>query len=279
MESYCTKKCSECTEREELGCPGCKNGPGMYPGGCEIADCCREKELENCSTCTQNETCEKYFKKERVSFEIELEQFKKDMYKRISSTARFKFLTDHVNILFWLMIPQIIANPITCLIAGKFSAVLSIVGIILSVLTTAAYSIILLKMAPQEKGYGKSGKYKLAAMIAFILFLLSYIVDGLMLLIYMEIPCILCLYLSEYDEYNTHADVLMDLDFKLNRRWNIMCWVYSVCIFITNVLLIIARYFYSPLLSITIYYIRTCSVSSQNHKGNNAASDVLLSVV
>ncbi len=30
--SYCGKKCDDCLDKAEVGCPGCKSGPGKASG-------------------------------------------------------------------------------------------------------------------------------------------------------------------------------------------------------------------------------------------------------
>ncbi len=60
-ETYCGKSCLNCSEKEELNCPGCMNGPGMpIKGDCPIAICCREKGHSDCSTCGLKGECNKY---------------------------------------------------------------------------------------------------------------------------------------------------------------------------------------------------------------------------
>ena len=52
-QTYCSKHCENCAQKEALNCPGCKAGPGRpVMGQCEIARCAQEKGYEN---------CEKYF--------------------------------------------------------------------------------------------------------------------------------------------------------------------------------------------------------------------------
>ena len=49
-ESYCLKSCSDCGK-----CSGCRGG--AYAARCDIAKCCREKNHENCDSCTRGITC------------------------------------------------------------------------------------------------------------------------------------------------------------------------------------------------------------------------------
>lgn len=57
-ETYCGKSCAHCMLREELACPGCKEGPGRpVSGECNIASCCRSTHHANCETCMDHTHC------------------------------------------------------------------------------------------------------------------------------------------------------------------------------------------------------------------------------
>ena len=49
-ESYCLKSCADCGQ-----CTGCRGG--AYAARCDIVKCCREKNHENCDSCTRGITC------------------------------------------------------------------------------------------------------------------------------------------------------------------------------------------------------------------------------
>lgn len=57
--SYCGKNCNDCLDKEDVGCPGCKNGPGKESGAlCEIARCCSDRENGECVMCVSSASCE-----------------------------------------------------------------------------------------------------------------------------------------------------------------------------------------------------------------------------
>ncbi|MBQ8846708.1 MAG: DUF3795 domain-containing protein [Lachnospiraceae bacterium] len=57
--SYCGKNCDDCLDKAEVGCPGCKSGPGKAPGMlCEIARCCNGRLDEECTMCASGASCE-----------------------------------------------------------------------------------------------------------------------------------------------------------------------------------------------------------------------------
>ena len=56
--SFCGKNCEDCLDKAEVGCPGCKLGPGKASGAlCEIAKCCIYREKDECATCENSTSC------------------------------------------------------------------------------------------------------------------------------------------------------------------------------------------------------------------------------
>lgn len=52
VESRCGIKCSECTYREEVNCPGCIRMDKPFWGEkCELKSCGEEKKLAHCGEC------------------------------------------------------------------------------------------------------------------------------------------------------------------------------------------------------------------------------------
>lgn len=65
--SYCGKNCDDCLDKAEVGCPGCKSGPGKESGAlCEIANCCNGRLSTGCATCTSNASCGLFAERETM---------------------------------------------------------------------------------------------------------------------------------------------------------------------------------------------------------------------
>ncbi len=65
--SYCGKNCDDCLDKAEVGCPGCKSGPGKESGAlCEIANCCNGRQSTGCATCTSNASCGLFAEREAM---------------------------------------------------------------------------------------------------------------------------------------------------------------------------------------------------------------------
>lgn len=52
-ESRCGLLCSQCEFRASMGCGMCVNSPAPFHGACAVKNCCEEKGLEYCGTCSQ----------------------------------------------------------------------------------------------------------------------------------------------------------------------------------------------------------------------------------
>lgn len=56
--SYCGKNCEDCLDKAEVGCPGCKLGPGRESDAlCKIAKCCIYREIDGCAACERSASC------------------------------------------------------------------------------------------------------------------------------------------------------------------------------------------------------------------------------
>jgi len=61
--SYCSKNCDECKEKIEGKCPGCKKGPGGIAARgkiCQLAQCCRDNNINSCVDCPTKDICANY---------------------------------------------------------------------------------------------------------------------------------------------------------------------------------------------------------------------------
>lgn len=58
VESRCGLLCSECSYKEQMGCPGCTQMSKPFWGeSCSVKSCCEGKEKSHCGQC-ENFACE-----------------------------------------------------------------------------------------------------------------------------------------------------------------------------------------------------------------------------
>ena len=109
-DTYCGKICSECTRKEILNCPGCKEGPGrQYDGDCELAKCCRDKGHEVCDTCGFKGNCGTLRSKDQQP-DYRKRKIEAELRQKQEVAKRAPFLGKWLWVLFWLVIPTTIAG-------------------------------------------------------------------------------------------------------------------------------------------------------------------------
>ena len=116
-ENYCGKSCEACNFKEKLDCPGCKAGPGrVFGGDCEVANCCRERGHDTCTTCNQNNWCSKQKNAEGMA-QTRFQKQEQERAAREQLEKHVPKLAKYLTILFWLniaaQIPSLISNDLT----------------------------------------------------------------------------------------------------------------------------------------------------------------------
>lgn len=219
-ETYCGKSCIDCTQKEELNCPGCNAGPGRQFGGeCELAKCCREKGHHSCDTCNFNKTCNTLQKREELPIHrkrnIEAMQRQKEKI-----AIRATFLGKWLWILFWLIVPSTIAGIIGHENVLPVAPGLYLTGQILGTICSIAYGVILLKLSSTEDKYRTAGIY---AMIAAVINILIVVITGTgetpSWSLILSLPAAILALVGEYNEYNAHAAILIGADNVLSEKW------------------------------------------------------------
>lgn len=224
MEGLCGKNCDTCDWREKLACPGCQEGPGKaFSGECHVAACCREKGHECCATCNfLGNGCMKYKGRDDVPA-VRLRDAERKQERRKWMNENALVLGKWLWLLFWLVIPNVVANIMTNGNVVVLAPGLRIPGELLSLLCGLAYVFILWQL--REAG----DRYRTAALG----FLVSAIAGGaaaavtwnegslglgFLTLVLLMLAMAASLY-GTYQEYNAHAAVLEGLDDGLAEKW------------------------------------------------------------
>lgn len=224
MEGLCGKNCDTCDWREKLACPGCQEGPGKaFSGDCQVAACCREKGHECCATCYfLGNGCMKYKRRDDVPA-MRLRDAERKQERRKWMNENAPVLGKWLWVLFWLVIPDVVANIMTNENVVALAPGLRVSGELLSLLCGLVYAFILWQLREVE------GRYHAAALG----FLVSAIAGGaatavtwgegslglgFLALALLVLAMAGNLY-GTYQEYNAHAAVLEGLDDGLAENW------------------------------------------------------------
>ena len=145
--SYCGKNCEECTHRDLLECPGCKQGPGgTRPCQCELARCCRDKGLQHCRECTLYSACGKLPARNAIPVErLKAQEAEKE--ERAKLVQKSKILGPWLWALFLLVIPSVVASFLTNNTIVQWMPSLYVPGQVLNLLCAIVYSGILLRLS------------------------------------------------------------------------------------------------------------------------------------
>lgn len=226
-ETYCGKSCGECTQKEELGCPGCKTGPGRQFGGeCELAQCCRSKGHETCGTCGFNGNCGTLRTRDRQP-EFRKRKMEAERQQKEAIAQRAPLLGKWLWILFWLIVPATVAGILGNNSMAKIAPGVYVAGRMLGAVCTAAYGVILLKLAFAEDRYRTSG---ICALIAAGANLLMALMSGASVpawSLLISLPTAVVALVGEYNEYQAHSIILTDVDNRLAGKWSVL-WKWYV---------------------------------------------------
>lgn len=215
MQTYCGKSCDNCTKKEQLACPGCRMGPGrQWSGTCEIAKCCQQKNHATCDTCTDARMCGKRRRRDGMA-EQRIRKLAVEAQQKEELARKAPFLGKWLWVLFWMIVPSIVAGLIGNDTVVGWVPALRWPGEILGILCSLARCLILFKLAREEERYRTAG----------ILILIAAAVDvvtagmsgGWTLLL--TLPAAVVGLVGQYHLYMSHAEVLRGVDSELAEKW------------------------------------------------------------
>ena len=134
-------------------------------------------------------------------------------------TVNVPLLAKWTNILFWLIIVSTVANFLTSENVTNAVPVLAFTGQILNIVSTAAYGVVLMKIASESMHYRNS------AICCFITAVISVAVIPIsddtesFIAISVVIVSVVINMIGVYYEFMGHVDVLRDVDRTLSDKW------------------------------------------------------------
>jgi len=228
METYCGKNCEFCNEKELTNCPGCKAGPGrsLYDG-CEIAACCKSKGHQTCETCTLKGGCGKRNRRDGMPKERR-RKAEAAAARKAEIARKTPILSRWLWILFWLIVPNIVAGLMSNdTVAGWFPG-LRVPGEVLGMLVSLAYGLILLKLSSEERCYRTAGICMLVMAVVDLPMILAPGVDRAGTLLLAVVGLIVGL-VGEYHEYIGHSEVLCEMDVNFSEKWKSL-WKWYIAV-------------------------------------------------
>ena len=240
-DTYCGKFCETCPDRERLGCPGCKLGPGTSIYGiCEIAKCCITSRKRNCRQCSIRQHCSRATKTNAVPQKMEMKQ-KQQEHIRKTLERQVPFFRKWVKVLFCV---------------GVFAWVMSVLAGVLffteaTHLPLAAagcfvgqfvYSLILLYMSKENRRFKTAGVLFLLRAIGTVIIASQLyrapnnMVADMMVILLIMLASFVLYTVGNYHENAGFAENLFHLNVKLSTLWRKLWWAHMSCIFILTFL-------------------------------------------
>lgn len=226
-ETYCGKNCAKCNYKD-INCPGCAAGPGRQLGGdCDVAACCRDKGIETCDACESREDCT-YLQRREQQLERKKRMIDKLHKQEEEIAKRAVFLGKWIGILFWLVVPGVIAGLLKNEKMRDFSPVLYLIGQIINIVCCFAYGVVLFKLSSADDRYRTAGicVFISSAESVFMLVLFGASETPIWTLA-IAIPVLVVNLIGDYNEFNAHASLLMGIDDGLSDKWTTL-WKWFV---------------------------------------------------
>ena len=261
--SYCGNNCEECKWKEELNCPGCKEGPGRTipnGGSCKIAQCCRNEGVEGCPDCPKMDSCMSYRNR---AFQHEYRQDQLEAAQYQASEARHEVVDKKIRnrselhlwlkLIFWAVIISTGATVIS-----KIGFVW--VPLITQVVCHGLVTFSLFKLVTYET------KYRAALICNLIRFVLYVICVVALLLLkfgnfnlaYIILFFYLVLYvidiISSYYLFRANAEVLFGIDDALSEKWKKL-WIWYIVSLVVMIVGLCMSYLISGIAAIVFLVV------------------------
>lgn len=213
-DTYCGKDCTICTRKEELNCSGC-----MSVKDCELASCCRNKGHQTCDTCQHNNTCGTLRRKDALP-QIRLDKRNFEIERLKQKNEKVPFYTKQYWILFWLIVPSIIASIMTLEPIVAAVPIFNVLGELLNLACQLIYGYILLKLAVENERFHTAGVCLIVVTIlSSILAWLTNGNDETSWKIIIQIPLAITSIVASYNEYMGHSEIITPYNPILADKW------------------------------------------------------------
>ncbi len=215
--AYCKKDCLTCSWKEQLNCPGCKNGPGSNSAGsCDIAECCRAEGCSYCTNCSKAGTCELFSVCEEMP---EMRGNAREPGEREVSEytlQKVKSMSIWTNILFIVSLISAVGSIVSTLIELAYPS--------FAILSTAIDTVLLIIIIVAFFALGKyEDKFKHAAILNIVSVAIAFVYlffnKGIMSLVIFLVMLVITLWYISC-EANGYASILRDIDIYLSAKWD-----------------------------------------------------------
>ena len=232
-DTFCGKSCQSCTYKENLSCRGCKSNTGdCLVAACTLASCCKNKGYDSCVSCTHYATCASALREGVPQYRLgqpATSAHTKD--ERTYIVQKAPILGQYLWILFWMFIPNILANLMTNDAFVAPSSSVYMFGQGLSLICSIIYGIILLELSSENDHYRIAGICNLLATPSSILgqALFGELQGAALLLLFISIFTLAASLYGIYHEFIGHTEILAPADYNLSEKWRTLWNWFIIC--------------------------------------------------
>lgn len=287
--SYCGKNCEDCLDKADVGCPGCKLGPGKPESAlCKIAKCCEYKETDGCGACASNLSCSLLAGRESMLQQWNGRSRETAAASAVVATAGTvstpngeqwtgrsrnsqdaPFIRKSLIALFWLFLIGGIGNVVFDeRILGMFPPVVLWAGALIGFGISIAQGVVMVRLGREERTYKVAGICSLIAnSILFVADIIITVVNGmidnfsglvagviaLIFAILLMLGALVLAIISGYKFLKANARLVEWRDPDLSARWIAMSkWYFGIFL---GILVIILFAFLMPLLALIVMLV------------------------
>lgn len=219
--TYCGRSCDLCEVREQLPCRGCRHEAGQTPmGECRLADCCRNKQILQCSGCSRADSCKLLQNKDNRSRQLLEKRQQEEAETAVSKERAIRYcavLSRGIKILSVIIIPFLLID----LMSEWMSHGVGLAGLLVAA-CNLVYAGVLLTLSPAERSYRWAGLTGIASALTDLAVVLVVSLSTELWTLLLTAPAMLLRVGSIYFEGKGHMTVLKGLDRALNVRWRLI---------------------------------------------------------
>ena len=205
-ESYCLKSCAECGQ-----CTGCR--AGTYASRCEIAKCCREKNHENCDSCTRASFCPTRSGRDMMPQKIH-DRDRREAERLAAKRATASVMGKWVWIIFWCIIAVNVVGLLEFLAES-----VPVLGWVELAAETALFLVIAYgywQMKDIDVGFRT---YAILSVISYVLSTVAGCMQEGPLRTVLLIPMIIIGLIAFRIQYLAFRDALSGIDEEMSEKW------------------------------------------------------------
>lgn len=246
-KTYCGKDCDNCTVKQEMNCPGCKDGMGYtFNHHCDIVNCCREKNLSSCSDCMSHDICCRRLDEQEAMPQTLLRLHNASLQDEAHMLDSAQFFGKWLSCLFWVLIATLLLSNLSIPVLQERAPVLYWGFTIACLVFSVCEVFIFFKMSARKSDFRSVGICYIAASILTVVQALGF--NNILI----NIVALAISLFASYQLYTTFSELMYPFDHTLSENWGKLWKYYSLSLKIFFVGLVVSFLF--PILIFVVLF-------------------------